>query len=44
MSGYKLIKDRCFATLGWTNRENASEAKVAFMNDVDMSSMLRPRD
>jgi len=44
MKRYTLIKDRYFATLGWTNRENASDAKVAFMNDVDMSSALRLRE
>lgn len=44
MKSYKLIKDRYFATLGWTNRENASDAKVAFMNDVDMSSAIRLRE
>jgi len=44
MKSYRLIKDRYFATLGWTNRENASDAKVAFMNDVDMSSALRLRE
>lgn len=44
MKSYRLIKDRYFATLGWTNRENASDAKVAFMNDIDLSSIMRLRD
>lgn len=38
MTTYRLIKNRNFATPGWTNRENANDAKVAFMNDVDMTS------